>query len=232
MMFRPTSIPSPSATRSLRLQSRCDKASAVQRTQVPVRGTSKENSMYKLLAICVVLALAGPATAEIAASLEGWGPIKFSMNLPEALAAGGRGAFEDRGTVRFPVEVDGTPFEAIVRFEGKGDHVKSIMLQKSMPDVEEEQCQMNAQELSARLAKRYRTEPANAHESLVIKQMKEDIIKMGRTPVDNGQIRIFNYSFSNAGQIEVVMSTGPKLNPRCDLEVRYTAPVFVSKQPF
>jgi len=92
----------------------------------------KKNSMCKLLAICAVLALAGPANAQIAAQLEGWGPIKFSMNLPEALAAGGRGAFEDRGTVQFPVEVDGTPFEAVVRFEGRGDHVKSVMLRDSM----------------------------------------------------------------------------------------------------
>jgi hypothetical protein len=185
----------------------------------------------KLNVLGVILAFVGPAYGNVPTSLDEWGPIKFRMNLPEALEGGGRGAYEDRwGHVRFPVTADGMLFDAIVSFEGKGDHVASILLKEvNAPSRTEEECRKGAQGISEKIAKRYDTEPANEQENGLEKQLREIT---GREIQGFGLHKYYEYTFSNAAHIRIEMNIGIKADPRCFLEVEYIAPVFVSKQKF
>jgi hypothetical protein len=82
-----------------------------------------------------------PTSAGDRDSLRGWGPFNFSMSLAQAKAAvGAQGIINSVGNMNYETTIDDRPFNAGISFEGAGDRIRWIELDRegianfSMPD--------------------------------------------------------------------------------------------------
>jgi hypothetical protein len=119
----------------------------------------RTNPGIPAIAAALCLAAAAVAAQQGRPQLEGWGPFKFSMNLAQATAAVAGKAVIENGTIRYPVTIDGRPYQAIVKFRGSGERIGEIEIGSDPPSrtdiTTKDACVRAGEELVGALARRY-----------------------------------------------------------------------------